>query len=242
MNVAICDDEHSACTLLQDKIKAYCGALNIPVTIGVFRSAIALLKENITEYDVIFLDVTMPQVDGIEAGRVISKKSAGTILVYVSGLVDHAPNSFEVGNTIRYLLKDRLNEKFDECMTAVLHKLNFQNQRITIDFTDGEMPIYRHEIVHVDSYGHVLTLYFSSPKREPLSTRKYTLKEMLALLGDDLFARISHSHLVNMSHVDEIANDSQGNKCVFNDGTTLYISQRRSHEFKRQYFLFKGST
>ncbi len=241
MNIAICDDEHSACIALSDKIKAYCGALNIPVTIGIFRSAIALLKESLADYDVIFLDVMMPQVDGIEAGQVISKKSTDTILVYVSSLIDHAPDSLEVGNTIRYLLKERLDEKLGECMTAVLRKLNFQSQKITIDFIEGEMSIFRHEILYVDSLGHLLTLYFSTAKREPLKTRKHTLKDMLTILGEDLFVRIDHSHLVNMSFIDEITNDLQGNKCVFDDGKSLYISQRRFQDVKRQYFLFKGT-
>lgn len=241
MKVAICDDERYHRNILADKVKKYLDSSGIVATVTLHSSASSLLKESIAQYDLIFLDVSMREIDGLEAGRVIAKKSASTVLVYVSGLIEYAPASHEIDNTIRYLLKSQIDEKFDECMDATLKRLNYQSKKILIDFTQGEMAVYRHEIVYVISFGHVLTFHFTSPKKEPLESRKYALKELVPLLGEDLFVRIDQSCIVNMAHIDDIMKDSQGYRCILTDNTALFISQRRYGDVKRKYYLYTGS-
>lgn len=240
MKTAIVDDERYHRSILAEKVIKYFDALGILATVKLYGSARDLLKEDVSQFDLIFLDVCMPEIDGLVAGHLIAKKSVHTILVYVSGLIEHAPASLEIDNTIRYIMKNQLDEKFDECMDAILKRFHYQCQKVTIDFTPGELTVYRHEIVHVNSYGHVLTFYFSSPKKEPLESRKYSLKELLPLLGEDLFVRIDQSCIVNMAYIDDILKDSQGYKCVLNDETTFFVSQRRYGDVKRKYYLYAG--
>lgn len=242
MKIAVVDDERTFRDIMSRKIQQYCEHKNIPASIDHYSNAEALLNvEKSSEYSIIFLDVAMPRINGIDAGRVIANKSPKTFIVYVSGLVNYAPASHEITSAVRYLMKDELEEKFDECMNTVLQRLNYQNKKILIDFTEGEIYIYRHEIVYIDIFRHLLTFHFSSPRCDSFTSRRYTLKSIQMLLGEDLFIRVEKSYLVNMAYIDSFARDAQGHKCVLKDGTSIIVSLRRYKDAKRQYFQYKAT-
>lgn len=242
MKIVICDDDKDFSTFLESRILSYCRHRNLFVDIVKYNDAKFLLESNIIlDNSVIFLDVSMPHIDGIQAGQLISKKYPKSIIVYVSNLIEYAPISHEINNAIRYLLKSNLDATFDECMSYVLQCLNYQNKKVTIHFIEGEIILYRNDILYVDCVGHLITVHFISKKKDPLSTRKYTLNTIHKILGEDLFVRIDQSYIVNMAHIDSFIRYTHGIKCLLNDGTEINVSQRRAKEANRKFFKYKGS-
>ena len=241
MKIAVCDDDLYFRNYLSKKAADFFDSRVIKVDIVKFSSAKSMLdSDNIADFDIVFLDVSMPEIDGIEAGRVIAKKSPKTIIIYVSGLIEHAPASLEIDNTMRYLLKSQLNEKFYECMQAAVQRLNYDNTQISIHFTDGEIRVFRYDITFIESRGHLLTFHFSDAKKDSYTSRKYTLKSVQQILGEDIFLRVDQSYLVNMMHIDQLRSSPHGYTCILNSGKEIIVSQRKYRSARRSFFLYKG--
>lgn len=73
MRIAICDDETQIRELLKDKISRYCFTNNIELNLQTFENGEELLKDDFQTFDVLFLDVDMPGIDGLETAKEIRK-------------------------------------------------------------------------------------------------------------------------------------------------------------------------
>jgi DNA-binding LytR/AlgR family response regulator len=242
VNIAICDDERVFREQLYYRVTDFFKIRALEVHIEQFYNATKLLEhDSISEFDIIFLDVAMPNIDGISAGRIIAKKSPKTKIIYVSGLIEHAPASHEIESAMRYIIKEQLDDKFDECMLTVLKQLNYQEKRVQIAFTDGEMRVNVQDVMYVEVLSHVLIFHFIPKSHTELTSRKYSLKEIQEILGSDLFLRVEQSFIVNMAYIEEFAHSEHGYSCRLSDGTSINVSQRRVKEARRIFFAYKGN-
>lgn len=127
LKIAIGDDEKFFKTKMKKNVEKYLGKEKIVCEVDCFDSGVQLLEkgESIAEYDMIFLDINMQEIDGIETAKCIRNYYPEVFLIFVTAYVQYSPEGYKV-NAIRYLLKD--NESFDdafkECMDAILKKKN----------------------------------------------------------------------------------------------------------------------
>lgn len=75
MHIGICDDEIAELQSLKRMIESYCDAHGLEAEIHLFASGVELLSES-EHLDLLFLDIAMPGVDGIEAGQAVSQKKS----------------------------------------------------------------------------------------------------------------------------------------------------------------------
>lgn len=83
IKIAICDDEEEICIKLEDIVKKYFLKIQRPISIVKFRNGIELLKVNI-RFDVIFLDIDMKGLDGIETAKKLRKWDVNSKIIYVT--------------------------------------------------------------------------------------------------------------------------------------------------------------
>ena len=74
MHIGICDDEIAELQSLKRMIESYCDAHGLEAEIHLFASGVELLSES-EHLDLLFLDIAMPGVDGIEAGKRFRKRN-----------------------------------------------------------------------------------------------------------------------------------------------------------------------
>ena len=85
---------------------------------------------NLAKYDIVFLDVNMDELDGMETAQKIRKVSNDVFIVFVTAFITCAPQGYSVG-AIRYILKNNVNfpELIFECMDAISLNMNYVAQK-----------------------------------------------------------------------------------------------------------------
>ena len=99
--IAICDDEKNICTSLERVVEEYALGKNINYNIESFNSADELLKHILLKknsYDIIFLDIEMKGINGIEFGEILrgDMKDEKTKIIYISWENSYAMDLFKV--------------------------------------------------------------------------------------------------------------------------------------------------
>lgn len=201
LRIAICDDEiHARDTLWVqlDKILRE-GAEEIVYDFSSGSSALNWLKKHPGEIDLLFLDVEMPGMDGMEAARQIRTFNKDIMIVFVTGYDDYVFDGYSVG-AMDYLMKPvsekRLNEVLHRVREKLLQKID---QTFVVKNTEGTFRFLYKNI-----------LYFYSEKRKVFLVTENGEYDFYGKLNEveekltENFVRIHQRFLVNASAVSHI--------------------------------------
>lgn len=129
--IAICDDEPYMLLLLAEKISAYMDKTKINYKIWKFDRAEALLASP-QIFDLVFLDIQMGQVNGMEAAKKLRERGNGCFLVFVSVLQEYALAAFEV-EAANYLLKPVDDAKLYWTLDRIFQRMEMdEKQYLTV--------------------------------------------------------------------------------------------------------------
>lgn len=123
--IAICDDDSLQVSNLENHISRYFDELNIQYEIdGYYKGdrLVTSMRENMDNYQLIFLDIEMEGLNGIETAKLLRSLDKSFILVYVTSYEQYALESFEV-SPFRYLIKPVSIEKLRAVLKDVLVEL-----------------------------------------------------------------------------------------------------------------------
>lgn len=193
------------------------------------------LGKSCAEYDMVFLDVEMPGLNGIETARELRKYSARMFIVFVTAHIDYSPKGYEV-EAIRYILKDSdtLRTDIEGCLGVILSRIRRSSSVMRFTFREGEMEINLERILYLESYKHIVRFIM-----EDKGHNEYTMYGKLDEAEDKLkghhFVRIHKSILVNMHHIKRMSSGM----LVLDDGSELSISKSKSMEAKSEYIKYK---
>ena len=187
--------------------------------------------------DVVFLDIRMPGLDGLELARVLTRFAQPPAVVFVTAHDDRAVDAFDLG-AVDYLLKplraDRLSESLRRVVDArtlpdaVLPKpAPSEEEVIPVELGGTTRMLPRSSVRWVEAQGDYARLHTADGShlvRIPLSQ----LEERWADAG---FVRIHRSFLVSVRFITELRVTGSGNVVVVG-GEELPVSRRHSRELK----------
>jgi DNA-binding LytR/AlgR family response regulator len=193
-----------------------------------------------TDIDVVFLDIRMPGLDGLELARVFSNMAVPPAVVFVTAHDDRAVDAFDVG-AVDYLLKplrsERLRNSLDRILSArpVVGGVEGpggaegpgDDEVIPVELAGTTKLVPRSAVRYVEAQGDYARLHTSSGShlvRIPLAI----LAERWADAG---FARIHRSYLVALHLITELRLTSNGYVVVV-DGQELPVARRHTRELK----------
>jgi len=184
------------------------------------------------DIDVVFLDIAMPGLTGLELARVLAQFKVSPRVVFVTAHDAHAVEAFEV-NAVDYLLKPVREERLTESVRRVVEAGDHQ---VPVDDHDEIIPVElagvtrfvrRSDVRYAEAQGDYVRLHTSDGShllRAPLSA----LEERWADAG---FLRIHRSLLVSLPHVTELRVD-QGRCSVVVADDELQVSRRHTAELR----------
>lgn len=188
------------------------------------------------QYQIIFLDINMKQMDGIETAKNVRAYTEESFVVFVTAYIDYSLEGYQVGAS-RYILKNNLNfrEQIYECMDAITKKMKRFLTRKIFRFQEGEKIIRIENILYIESKLHKLE--FNILEHGLATYTMYgTLNELENELEEYPFLRIHQSFLVNLKYIKCVT----GYKVVLSNGQELTVPRARYKTVKDTFIAYKG--
>lgn len=181
--------------------------------------------------DVIFCDVKMPGLDGVELARVVTHFSERPQIVFVTAYDDHAVAAFDLQAT-DYVMKPVRAERLAEAVRRVVTAGNPEpsaapDEVISVELAGVTRFVRRSQVRYVEAHGDYTRLH-TAGESHLLRTSLSTLEDRWSDAG---FVRIHRSTLVALAHVDEVRL-ADGRCTVHLGGSVLPVSRRHTHELR----------
>ncbi len=238
MKIAICDDEKVLCAQLQELIRRQKAAGRIDA-IDCYESGGALLKAGIF-YEIVFLDIRMEGMDGIETAKRLREWKEKTVLIFVTGVKEAVFEAFDVA-AFHYLLKPVREEKFTEVFEKAIREADRQSladkgsARLLIRQRNRSVNLDQAQILYIESRQRKAVIHTLYETLETYATMKGLEKE----LGGQ-FYRCHRGYLVNLSRITGYTGDT----ITLCNGEDIYLAREKYHEFVMVYmrYLRDGGT
>jgi len=209
MNCIIIDDEPLAREAMEMLVEEN-GQLRL---LGMFNnaaSAAQFMEEH--SVDLVFLDIQMPGITGIEFARTISKR---TLIIFTTAYTEYALDSYEV-DAIDYLVKPIEPERFCKAVAKALsyHDLLMKEEKEAIEtnvsseyfFVKSDRKYFKvnyADILFIEGLKDYVILQLADQR---IITRT-SMKAISELLPQELFLRVNKSYIVNTRHIDSFDNN-----------------------------------
>lgn len=232
--IAICDDEIDGVKRIQKIIGTY-GSLNsLEFDVYIFLSGIELLREY-SGYDLIFLDIDMPQMDGIEVARTIVKNDIFSKIIYVTSHKNYMRQAFSV-KPFGYLLKPATEEDIFTELDEFIRRTELEKSRDEICFqsSHGVITYDQKDILYFEYVGKRRVELVSIHGKTVIS---YGLKDITNMMAAYPFAMPHQSFIVNLLHVEAIS----AFEITMMGGDKIPIAQKRARKFKLEHSDFLHS-
>ncbi|WP_082105239.1 LytR/AlgR family response regulator transcription factor [Demequina subtropica] len=175
------------------------------------------------QFDILFLDVEMPHMDGFDAAHRIREVDTDVLIIFVTNMGQYAIRGYEV-DAMTYLLKPVPYFAFAQELTRSLARLRKRETRaVTLTINNSVVRLDPAEIVYVESVKHRITVHGLDRSYSFSGTLK-ALDEELADMG---FFRSNNCYLVNLRHVKRV----DQNVSVMVGGAELQVSRPRKKAF-----------
>lgn len=233
ISIAICDDSASMVNSLNESIREYAVQSGKEIRTFLYQSGTELLADYSGKFDLIFLDIKMPGMNGVETARKIREKDTGVIIIFLTSLVQYALEGYKV-NAANYLIKpvgrSRLNAELDRWIREVEQR---EEPYLCLHNDNGNYKVLLKNISFIETYNRNLMVHTSQQD----IVCYWKMKEMEKRVLPYGFARNHSSYLVNLFYVENI----EKNDVRLSTGDRLPLSKAKKKEFMEKLAEYWGS-
>ena len=229
LSSAFCDDEPIMLEELFNVVKGYIDSKKVEFTADLFESGEEFVEKGVRcrKYDIVFLDIEMKEMNGLEAAAWFRKLNEQSKVIFVSSHVEYTLDAFKVA-AFRYIIKnkDTMTQAVQEALDACLDINPEIKQVKKYHFTELDMFLQTEDIIYIESILHDLKFHIQAESNYVFTLARCTLNIWEQENHWNGFVRIHQSYLVNMKYV--YAYNSKEVELL--DGTVLTISKQRKTE------------
>lgn len=225
VRVAIVEDDDKERALLQGYLLNYGKEYNVAFTIETYENAIDFLEKYGNGYDIVFMDIELPYIDGLAAAKKLRDRDRTVTLIFTTNMAQFAINGYEV-EAFDFIVKPVIYNDFVFRIEKVISRLSRMTQRfISINLTRGDcMKLDVSHIKYVEIMDHAITYHCD----EGDYTAYGTLKKVENTLDRESFVRCNSCYLVNLKYVTNV----HDLVCEVG-GRQLKISQTKKKDFMK---------
>lgn len=229
MQIAVCDDERKISKLLKEKIQRYCFAQNVDWEIHIFESGEQLLKDDWMQFEVLFLDMDMPGLNGLETAKEIRKQNKEILIIFLTAYSEFVFESFKV-DAFRYLIKPLKEQELQETLEAIMQKLCDPEEYLNFRFQNETYSVKYSEILYIEGMQDKMWIYC----QHDTYRWRGRMKSLNLLLKEKGFFQPHRSYIINMSKIQKY----NSKEVLLEGGYRVPISKYRLDEFKEEYLKF----
>lgn len=229
-NIAICDDSLPTTTEIESLLLSLSNKIHIALNIDVFFDGTTLCNSlNQGEiYDLIYLDIEMKNLDGIQAAHLIRNSNHHSLIIYISAYETYYKQLFEV-EAFRFLSKPIDRKLFEKYFFAAYKKLNLKNEFFTFTFNQKIYRIPFSDIIYIESKGRNIIVHTRHDDYRHIG--KLNVIESNLFENNINFLRIHQSFLINPYYIRSIC---LSNVTLFPD-INLQVSTKYQPKVQLQY-------
>lgn len=225
LSIAVCDDEIIECCNMEKRIKKIIEEMKIPCIIRQFRSGGELLQA-LESFDIVFLDIMMPEMDGMKTAQLFRKKVSDKILIFVSSSREYVFEAYDV-EAFQYLLKPVEDGKLKSVLQKAVLKTEKRSQEFIIVSRERQKKkLFLDDIYYFEIKGRIVDVY--GP--EGIFAYYEQIGELENRLRDKGFFRCHKSYLINLKYVDGYNRQ----EAVLENGIKIVIAKRRYDKFVQE--------
>ena len=231
MNIAIVDNNKTDCLRLERTLRDYAAINHVDCQIDSFSGGVALLRKYRSfRYAVIFLEIQMTGISGIETAEKIRETDEDTVLVFVTNSEEHRPEAFSVFATA-YLTKPCAEEQVYRVMDHILRRRTKTAQHFSFSFDRKEYSLPFADLVSIETVGNYIRI--KNHNGEIFRTRM-TFSQAQAQI-DSRFLTLMKGILVNMDYIQQI----RDTLCIMRNGDIFPLRVRTEKELKQTWMNYK---
>lgn len=227
IHIAIVDDEK----VIREQIKKMIEKKQIDCEIDTYGMGEELLKAG-RGYDIVFLDIQMQGMNGIDTAKALRKKTDNTVLIFITGVKEYVFDAFDV-SAFHYLIKPIEESKFrtvyDRAVLEAGKKKHHSMGQLFVKTRSRNVTLEQSDILYIESRA----------KKVEIHTRN-DIMEAYAGIGElekqltENFYRCHRGYLVNMAFISEYSSDS----ITLNNGETIFLTKEKYGEFVKVYMRY----
>ena len=233
VTIAVCDDEELIVEIVSSKIYKIFTQCGIGVDCDRYKSSVELSKvlSEGKKYDVLFLDIDMPKLSGLDLAKNIRKSDVETDIIFVSNRDDRVFETFSV-QPFGFIRKHNFNNDLKDALRAYINKRIVSNSYFVVK-THNATAVRRlriADVVYIESFRNQQTIYMADGEEIKI---RMTMQDLEDKLREYDILRIYKGYLVNLKYVQRI--EKTGVIVNYKDGVTISVSRERLQELKIIY-------
>ena len=237
MKIAVCDDEIAMLKIVSTLVRSQFEKHGENVTVSSYVKAFQLLQDVAQKkYDVVFLDIRMPEISGFDAAKEIRRLSPESKIIFITTEEDLVFDSFDfqpfafIPKFPPDIMKARLSRTTENLLSALK-----SSRKICIELPyNDKIYIKPDDLIYVISEKN--NLFYHLADGETIITRSKIL-DAEEILPSDLFIRIHNRIIVNMRHIVNL--EYNRTSLTVTGGEELGISRTYKTAFDEAYDNFK---
>lgn len=235
VRIAICDDEKKIVMLHKELIQNVLQSCGSVFEISIYTHSDNLLYDIIEDglfYDLLLLDIEMPEVTGMTIAERIKPYLPNTKIIFITSHVEYAIDAFEL-SIFRYVPKDDIDKRLPSAIRDAVKLIELEDGKVyTIQTNCRLEKIPYKEIYYIEREGKNASIRTTSG----VSRVRKSLQQVYAELASVEFIFVDRGYIVNIIHIMQIKDSI----AVLKNGIALPISRSHLQEVKEQINAYWG--
>lgn len=228
LKIAVADDEEECLKKIEEYLRRI---ENCDFDCFLTKDASSLLEKYKEGkfFDIIFLDIEMDDVNGIETAKFINEMYGKTIIIFTTGYQQYVKEAFYV-NAFQYMFKPIAFDDFKYELFRAVHALQLRNQKYVINYNYEKIALECSDILYIETRERHLV----AKTRENEYVYNGTISEEERKLSKCGFSRAEQGCIINLCHIKKISRTA----VEMDNGEIKYISKRLYKPLLADYNLY----
>ena len=222
MTICICDDDIVFHGEIKRFLQPYFGESNAPEIRDCYSGEeLVSCATSSDSFDIVFLDIEMGNVNGIEAAEEIRKYAPDTIIIFVSSHRNYVFDAFRC-EALHYILKPITQAEFDGVFMRALNKYNLSRKTFPVSWNHTRANPRISDITFIESYKRRLLVHTVNATYQHIAK----ITDAYDQLKTHGFVLVHQSFIVNMHYIQSFSSD----EIILHDGQSVMVSVRKRAE------------
>lgn len=234
--IGICEDNKKFSSELRLIIEKKFIQHNINCEIDCFYSGEEVLDNifNLKKtYDIIFFDIELQKLNGIETARKVREANENTIFIFITYLNEKVYEALDL-TIFHFIRKSHFHKEVNSVLDSLIKKLEYLTEKYSFPIDDNNIYLKLYDIIYFEVNNRTVIIHTID---NTYTSNYRSLKDIPYNLTEKYFFEIYRGIMINLNHVEDFRN----NKVILFNGDTLYIARRRINNFKEEFYRYISS-